>query len=56
MKQRTLKEIAEFFGAKVKPNDSIMLKGFTGAIVYEDGKEKCMSILDAAGFIKEDKK
>ena len=55
MKQRTLKEIAEFFDAKVKPNDSITIEGFTGAIVYEDGKEKCMSILDAAGFIKEDK-
>ena len=55
MKQRTLEEIAEFFGAKVKRNDSTVFEGFTGVIVYEDNKDRCMSILDAAGFIKEGK-
>jgi hypothetical protein len=56
MKQRTLKEIADFFGAKAKPNDSTVLEGFTGVIVYEDNKDRCMSILDSAGFIKKEDK
>ena len=54
MKQRTLKEIADFFDCKVEKCEPL-LESFTHIILKDESKDRAMSILDAAGFIKEDK-
>ena len=54
MKQRTLKEIADFFDCKIEKCETL-IEGFTHIILKDESKDCAMAILDAAGFIKEEK-
>lgn len=54
MISRTPKEIAEFFGAKVREVKTQVFMG-SHLDIYEIGNKHSMSIIDMAGFIKEDK-
>ncbi len=57
MIQRTLKEVADFFGCKAERQDGLIFNNM--AILYENKKAfeggHFMSLVDSAGFIKEDK-
>ena len=56
MKQRTLEEIAEFFGCKAERQDGFIFNNM--AVLYEDEKGynegRFMSLVDSGNFIKED--
>ena len=53
MKQRTLKEIADFFDCKIEKCETL-IESFTHIILKDESEDRSMIILDAAGFIKEE--